>query len=935
MSRGIFSKNNFRFLLASLMLFCFFTPKNSFAENRSHDHFYCDKSCGTSLFDNHIKSNGDTWNNLEGKSCGSWQMCDFEDQTFVQCSCDKDCLAAPRNQRYLDDPINHTLQKSDTSINLPVMLVWDNIPGWLSDDYSSTIGGPLNKGQGRWFNNGNDCVAEINFDKKGPKSYRLQIQDTSAGGTDNLNLSPTQKNNLNQDEGTEAIGSKLSYYKVLTKNAFNSRDDGGECFFNTNSAYKWRVEPCCDKEGASCKSYGPDEGWWYFSTSPSPEPLGINDKNNTGSPKQDPDWNGDQYLANIDFCSAKLSWCKAKLVNNSTSRYWKTYNDHQLDYAASYQMRVKFSENWSLGLASSNGALSWLTDKLLNNPIAQSFSYIYKQAANMTSEEKNDGESCHYLEKQSNGSCKPETVSFGAGEIQQSDFKPFFDANQRRNQNRSLFTGDMKGSLVYSWQTKVCFNTTPSNNTDKDFPTCNGYNDADYGQKWKFAGANTSTTKINPPDLQSPENNSARDDTKLVGLSDKITWSTPCGANSFLYDIKEKDSGQSIFKNDSSYGKDSGRRTTASQTLLSLTDKIPTQADDPQNVVLKLNTFYQWRVKSCWPSLPVGDISSICGGNKDWHYFYTTGRPPKDDSLKYSDSAPNINFSWESVPGAGSYIISITENGVASEHKTTTNQWQISYPGALTSYTWQVRTCADADGKICGSWSKSNSFNSGDFPAPTDLTPTGEIKQLPSALSWSSNAKNFLVTATYSGVSDSSCDPMWFNAQYADKKISGTSMAVQTKASGGSPHCAGIYTFTVQPCFDANCTSLSHNIGKAKFIISDPEQKSGFMVCGQKTNDPTTPYNEKEPCQIKHLFLTLKVIIDFIVFKLAFIFLPLLVLATGAIFYFSEDKTKTIPTLKKAWKNIGLGYGALFFAWFIVSLLMFIAGYHTIWWQVL
>lgn len=955
-----FSKKRFYLLLAFLMLFCFSISHKAVAEKYSSHvrGFYCSEldTCGATAYDAHSWGSDNINVIMETYNCGSWQICESEAMSYMQCSCNVKCLDLPANPRYFNEPVNRAGQKdvnqagqeNANSVNLPVVFTWNNIPGWTVKS-ASKITKWENLKDGKYtirhmYGDGGveTHLEDTSFTNKGPKSYRIQIQDDSISGINNLNLNPNQKNNLSRNEGTETVDGKLAFYKVLNINAFNSRDDGGECFFNNNSAYKWRLKSCCDENGTVCTDV---TGWWQFKTSAAPEPLGIIDKNHqAASPEQDPDWNGSGHLKNVDYCSARLSWCKAKLVDGD-DRFSKKYNTSQFNYATDYQMRVKFSENWSLNIfsGSSGTASSWqsiLMDKLLNSPIAQSLNYLYTQAVKITSEEKQDGESCHYLEKQQDGSCKPETVPFDISEINNPsnpNFRPFFAAAERKNQNRSLFTGDMSGNLIYSWQTKVCFNVVTGKAGDADFPFCNAYNDKNYGQKWKFAGAAVSGTKINPPERQSPSNNTTRDTNNLVGLSDAIQWSIPCGANSFLYDIQEV-GGRSIFSSDTSYPKDGGRRITASRLSITLTDKTPAQGSDPQIVDLKINKYYQWRVRSCWPSLPIGEISSICS---DWStplsFFYTTGRPPKDNSLKTLDNAPKIDFEWESVSGAKSYRIKIVGAGAPKDDSVTTaNQFSFVYPGSKKPYIWQVKTCADAGGIICGNWSASMPFNSGDFIEPTNLAPAGENKQLPFELSWNSNAKYFLVNATFTGKTDSSCDPSWFNSEYKDKKVTGTSTELKTMASGGSRSCPGVYWFKVQPCFDANCKSLSNISSDQDFTVIDPEQtKTGLMVCGQATNPVETPYNEKEPCEIRHLVLILKVIIDFITFKVAFMLLPILMLITGYFFYTSDGNPETIETMKDSWKKIGIGYGFLIFAWMIVSILMMIAGYGAIWWQVL
>ena len=140
------------------------------------------------------------------------------------------------------------------------------------------------------------------------------------------------------------------------------------------------------------------------------------------------------------------------------------------------------------------------------------------------------------------------------------------------------------------------------------------------------------------------------------------------------------------------------------------------------------------------------------------------------------------------------------------------------------------------------------------------------------------------------GEKSTSCDPEWFNKEYAGKTVSETSLTLKAAEKNASSYCSGDYSFTVRPCFDDQCTARSFNEAQQTFSVTGKNESSGLMVCGQKSDDSDTPYNEKEPCEIKHIFLTLKVIIDFVMFKLALLLLPVMALVTGGLFYLAPDK---------------------------------------------
>jgi len=72
-----------------------------------------------------------------------------------------------------------------------------------------------------------------------------------------------------------------------------------------------------------------------------------------------------------------------------------------------------------------------------------------------------------------------------------------------------------------------------------------------------------------------------------------------------------------------------------------------------------------------------------------------------------------------------------------------------------------------------------------------------------------------------------------------------------------------------------------------------------------------------------------------LIFKLAIILLPILVAITGGMFYLNIKGKDTLPTIKKMWKYIGIGYCLMLMAWLLVSWLMAITGYQGIpWYQV-
>jgi len=896
------------------------------------------------------------------KIAAEWQIAQTGyDHGFFKC--EKECLDLPQNPQYYDDPVNKTYQTDNRRIHLPVVLAWNDISGWQnSGEFKTDI-----------YEN---APADIDY---GPNSYRVEIQYEEYPDTKDANLHIDKAKNP-QDIQTLSNGQKI-FYKIIPESGiegFNSRDDGGACFFQTNSTYKWRVRPCCDTAGTHCKTYRDDEGWWTFSTSPASELLGLTDKGKyahgaTDGIAQDPDWNGPAAMEGVDFCRAKLFWCKAKLAEPGSDyhRFSQVYNENQ-PYAFNYQMRVMSSENTSLGALiekienipvlgsilgwiKNNGVISGIKSRwdewtgAWNGAASECNKWmepdLKKAAKSESAVGESESEACHYLQRNADGTCaKPETLSFSSyfDKITNDvSFMPFFSAAEKTSSDRNLFTGDWEGRLKYSWQIKTCFNASPAAKDEK-FPHCNSNIEEDYGQKWQLIGKPMGGGAIDKPTATAPaDNRNWADENNLIGISNTFNWTAPCGANSFLYDIQDEN-GKSIFDGDqicgADYKKDSGRRIGKSQITITLVEKDPRQGKDPGTVQLKVDTKYKWRVKSCWPSIPVGEVGNICSGQwSDLWSFRTTGRKPIIGSDAVKMAAPTATLTWDSVSGANSYRVKVTGDGApAEEVLVTANQFGFNYPGAKKNYSWKVKTCADGEGTVCGEWQAGTSFNSEDFPAPTNLSPEGAVTQLPSALSWNSAAKYFWVTAQVSNDEKStSCDPEWFNKEYAGKTVSETSLTLKAAEKNASSYCSGDYSFTVRPCFDDQCTARSFNEAQQTFSVTGKNESSGLMVCGQKSDNSDTPYNEKEPCEIKHIFLTLKVIIDFVMFKLALLLLPVMALVTGGLFYLAPDKSSLTARAKEIWKKIGIGYAILFFSWIIVSIIMALAGYGALWNQIL
>jgi len=111
-----------------------------------------------------------------------------------------------------------------------------------------------------------------------------------------------------------------------------------------------------------------------------------------------------------------------------------------------------------------------------------------------------------------------------------------------------------------------------------------------------------------------------------------------------------------------------------------------------------------------------------------------------------------------------------------------------------------------------------------------------------------------------------------------------------------------------------------------------------LVPCGRSSDNPDTPWNERDSCQFKHLFILFKNIIDFLLWRVTLIILLLLVIATAIIFYFSIGAPALIIDSRGVWRAAGKGYAIIFMSWIIINLVLNILGYQIgifgQWWQI-
>lgn len=872
-------------------------------------------------------------------TCGSWQKGetgsvnnetkDDDDVSFTEyarCYCDAACLSYPTNPMYNDDPTpkNNGSDNDINKITLPVALSWNHVAGWknLGKNVATVHYYGYESDQSHHSTGYTGYLSSIKgVNNFGPQSYLVEIQDTtSESGINELNFKDDSSSpNIGyaspaSEKNVKKIGGKDTYYKVVGTNIFNSVTDAWACFFNSNHSYRWRVKPCCDTQGTVCKEYGDGEGWWYFSTGTPPELI---------SPL-DPDWNSGKAVTEsfkkLVESENPLRWCSAKLPESTQEA------GQPVKYAGSYELYVTSDEDNSI------------TDEIVGSVIEVATNFWNWITGGSSTEEETVK--------------KTHSLSIVNGEF-------IYDILPDRNSGdvNTWFPAQSRGDLAYftrertyTWKLRSC--------VDADTFDCYRKDNPEYSQEWKIT---TSHDDVDPPAAISPKDVSTCGNDRdcacetPVGFPINIVWSMPAGANSFVYETDIDNFGgerKTIWNTIPNNGKEFDGATRKLLTL--------------DNAAMKLDTVYRWRAQSCVGfdsglSNPADCDAWSATDISSGYAFCTTGRPPKTSSMTPGGLTTDItfpqNFIWEKVSGAKSYNVELYDSNntlvVSRTVKFGDNDngqpsLQFDYPNIAQpaestqniSYTWKVQTCADEEGKRCGpNWS-SQYFVINRVPKPTLKNATTEFGSLKDMnLAWEGKTRYNLVTITYSGSSpQEGCSTGTVITSYRtqDGNCSMANSCVDPKIKAS---CVGTYEYKIQPCVDPNCGDRGEgNALTGTFTVGslkDSTSLANFTVCGQGSDNLDTAWDESVDCSFGSVFLLIKLIINFLLFKVAFLLLPVLALISGGMFYLGMNGKDTIPTVKNIWKYAGIGYAVMFMAWLVVSWLLAIIGYEGVtWWQV-
>jgi hypothetical protein len=133
---------------------------------------------------------------------------------------------------------------------------------------------------------------------------------------------------------------------------------------------------------------------------------------------------------------------------------------------------------------------------------------------------------------------------------------------------------------------------------------------------------------------------------------------------------------------------------------------------------------------------------------------------------------------------------------------------------------------------------------------------------------------------------------------------------VSSKSDQSGLTCLGDYQWQVRACLDRDCNDFGSWSSLLHFTLlpATPPSWGSLVPCGRYTDNPNTPWDETEACQIKHIFFMIQNILNFALWRIGPIILVLLALVSGIIFYFSGqlEMPDPISKVKSLWKAAGI-----------------------------
>jgi len=443
--------------------------------------------------------------------------------------------------------------------------------------------------------------------------------------------------------------------------------------------------------------------------------------------------------------------------------------------------------------------------------------------------------------------------------------------------------------------------------------------------------------QLEPPTLIAPEYDPA-EPLPIVGKKDQLRWeSDDCASYVSLY-LRRLDEDSVILE----------------ETLPNIesVDLSHEKFTNLWNNSSNLDKEYVWKIKPCWRV--TDDI--LCEEDvwsEEWH-FKTIGAPPP--LLKPESEATvkvPVMLEWKNIDGAGSYRYQVATDSSFQyiDGYTVVPRKKIDYPEIKpdSQYWWRVKTCADEKGEVCGEWNERD-FKTYPIGIPKNLGPaTGT---LPATLKWDPDpgAHFYEYMVDYASTTydyDKDGNPIKETLAECQAKTGSQIISPTVTRSTNlwlGEICLGKYNWRVRSCLEESCTEgenppLVSDWSNATYIASEitgPPEK-GIVPCGRRTDIRTTPYDEREQCQFKHLGFLLQNILDFLLWRLGLVIVAIMAVVSGVTSYFSLDSPTAISQIKTIWKSVGKGYGIILIAWLLVNLILGILGYQVEffgkWWQ--
>ena len=465
---------------------------------------------------------------------------------------------------------------------------------------------------------------------------------------------------------------------------------------------------------------------------------------------------------------------------------------------------------------------------------------------------------------------------------------------------------------AYAWKIRAC--------RQYDGGECSD----EYSQLWKFEVTEDWDLTVA---LIAPPNN----ENWPIGLPVNLKWGSPY-AYSFRYEILNENNSLLLSE------------WTPSRELTLYHNEQSSELN-----ILELDTKYGWRIQPCWDP-EARECEKDEWENPVWfgpRYFRTTGRPPEEFyKPEDTDALIPVEFSWEKVPGAKSYRlwvdgVGLTEDIIVGANASFSMSFSEYDVRPENTYTWRVQTCALPGGEICGTPSSPQTFSTFNWQPPSGLQPEdgeGIGTKKPYRISWDTFDGPRFYRYEVELIAPDGSDPK--DECENPEPIIASGSVQNPPVTLTDLRCWGQYQWTVTPCLDAGCTihgDSATQVFDFKADVLGPDENPGLIPCGQKAFYEGRDWlDETEPCGIKHLFIIIFLLTEFLFLNVIPAILVLLVLASGVIFYFSMKMGSPNPAakVKSIWKAAGIGIGLMVFAWTITSLLLMIFGYNLGPWQV-